>query len=95
MYYASAYIISACNRQVLMLSCFLSHNNVIQSTNDAYEISLTMLARCVADRVSNNQHELLKIVGEEEDTESHVMGFMYPCKLKFDNEYCLLISHDE
>ena len=55
-----------------------------------------MLARSVADRVGDNRHELLKIVGEEEeDKERDVVGFMYPCKLEFDNEFCLLISHDD
>ena len=65
-----------------------------ESMNDADDCSKAMLSCCAwpNDRPAD-RHALYKIVSRENDTD--VTGILFPCKIDFDYEYSILISHDD
>ncbi len=79
----------------LLLVAFDGFTSSSDSTNDAENCSEAMLARCVwpvgDDCQDDGRHELHMFGG---DNESEATGVIFPCKLDFDYEYYILVSHD-
>jgi hypothetical protein len=79
----------------LLLVTFDGFTSSSDSTNDAENCSEAMLARCVwpvgGDCQVDGRHELHMFGG---DNESEATGVLFPCKLDFDYEYYILVSHD-
>lgn len=65
-----------------------------ESMNDADDCSKAMLSCCAwpSDRQAD-RNALYKIVSREKDAD--VTGILFPCKINFDYEYSILISHDD
>lgn len=78
----------------LLLVTFDGFTSSSDSTNDAEDCSEAMLARCVwpvGERQYDRCHEVHMFGG---DNESEATGVLFPCKLDFDYEYYILVSHD-
>ncbi len=86
----------------LYLSClslvtFGGFSSVSEATNDAYGRSRAMLSRCARrDDDRPGRHAALReIVGGVGKDSDDVTGILLPCKVDFEYEYSLLISHDD
>ena len=80
----------------LLLVAFDGFTSSSDSTNDAEHCSEAMLAKCVWPLDDDDEHDgrshKLHMFGGDKDSEA--IGVLFPCKLDFDNEYYILISHD-
>ncbi len=90
----------------LYLSCvslvaFGGFSSASEATNDAEGRSRAMLSRCAArpdddDRpAGRNDAALREIVAGGGKDSDDVSGILFPCKIDFEYEYSLLISHDD
>ena len=89
----------------LYLSCvslvaFGGFSSASEATNDAEGRSRAMLSRCAARpdddrRTAGRNAALREIVGGEGGDSDDVMGILFSCKIDFEYEYSLLISHDD
>lgn len=83
----------------LSLVLFDGFSSVSELFADAKDVADELLSKCtLPDNVkkSGERHSLLTVVDRVEDTkETETMGILFPCKIEFDNEYCLLIAHDD
>ena len=90
----------------LYLSCvslvaFGGFSSASEATNDAEGRSRAMLSRCAARpddnrRTAGRNAALREIVGGGGGKDSDdVTGILFPCKIDFEYEYSLLISHDD
>lgn len=83
----------------LSLVLFNGFSSVSELISNAKDVADELLSKCTLpdnDKKSAKWHTLQTVVDRVEDTkETETMGILFPCKIEFDDEYCLLIAHDE
>jgi hypothetical protein len=82
----------------LSLVLFDGFSSVSELIADAKDCTDAILSKCTLsdDNKPGDRHTLLSIVDRGKTTnETETMGILFPCKIEFDNEYSLLIAHDD